>query len=275
MAGDKVELVSTDEIEQRARETQRPQLPPGPLTRPPPVGTAVWVTVETVDVTRLRVDGLDEDERDRVAQASTWAAVSRAAGYRLVRAVLAEVLGLDLAQVRLDRTCATCGRPHGRIGVLDDPSLSVSVSRAGRPAGPGTPPRVGPPVVAVAVTRIAPVGLDLVWEGEPAFDGFDDVARHPDDAGLDAAVLWSRKEAALKAIGTGLTLDPTTFPAPRPGVAARLGPDDSPVVVIDLDPVPLTAPVGGGDVVPRLVGAVALSRTDPAVPVDLTQRRAG
>ncbi|GAA1904864.1 hypothetical protein [Lapillicoccus jejuensis] len=218
--------------------------------------------------------GLSDGERARVAEASSWVAVSRAAGYRLVRAVLGERLGTRPGAVRLDRTCPGCGRAHGRIRVLDDPALSVSVSRAGRPPGAGTPARVGPPVVAVAVTRLAPVGLDLAWAGEPDFAGFDDVARHPEDGGLDAAVLWARKEASLKAVGSGLTIDPASFPAPRPGAVTRLGPDDAPVVVSDLDPDRLTALVGGRGVVPPLVGAVALCRPDPSVPVDLTQRRA-
>lgn len=241
-----------------------PDVGEGDVTR-----SHVLLAAAALDTPMVALDWLDDVEKEIVARESDpWRAAYRALSYRIVRVLVSGPLGVwPPSDVRVDRTCATCGGQHGRIRVLDDPSLSVSVSRAGRPPRRGTP-GVGPLVLAFAVTRLAPVGIDLVWEGEPDFVGFDDVARHPGDGDLDAAVLWARKEAVLKAVGTGLTVDPSSFAAPYPGSVAPLGPVRAPVAVTDLEHDALSEDgLLGLAARPRLVGAVALARDVPDVPL--------
>ncbi|WP_076258641.1 4'-phosphopantetheinyl transferase family protein [Intrasporangium flavum] len=219
---------------------------------------------------------LDTAERRRVSDAVVASvAASRAVGYVLVRHALGEVLGVPPGEVALDRSCARCGEPHGRVRVTTDAGLHVSVTHAGRGASSAAHPPA-PDVVAVALTRLAPVGVDLVRVGDTDFPGFEGVALHPGDGPAPDAVararVWARKEAALKAVGAGLDTDPASFAAPRPGVPAPLGPDRLPVAVADLDdargPTRLLDEVG-------LVGAVALARADASVPVVVLEGSAG
>ncbi|MEW1955417.1 4'-phosphopantetheinyl transferase superfamily protein [Terrabacter sp. NPDC080008] len=231
-----------------------------------------WAPVPRV-VSSGDLEVLDACELRRVRDAGTPAvAARRAAGYLLARRAVGQVLGQEVADVVLDRTCQRCGEAHGRPRVVSDSGLHLSVTHSGGPA-PGPAHDVSDPVVAVAVTRLAPVGIDLVVVAEADFDGFDTVVRHRDDvADADAvsrARLWARKEAVLKAVGAGLDVDPASFPAPRPGTVSRIGPDDAAVALVDLPAVgPTRGPFGDA---PRpqdaLVGAVALARAVPAVPV--------
>ena len=61
-----------------------------------------------------------------------------------------------------------------------------------------------------AVTDAGPVGVDVEPAGAADFHGFDDVALHPGERGApgDRTRRWVRKEALLKARGTGLSVDP-------------------------------------------------------------------
>lgn len=103
--------------------------------------------------------------------------------------------------LRLTRACPRCGADrHGRPVLRGVEGVSVSLSR------PRTP---GPALVALCAD--AGVGVDVENTGAATFDGFDAVALHPQErcADDDARTrLWVRKEALLKAHGTGLTTDP-------------------------------------------------------------------
>ena len=86
------------------------------------------------------------------------------------------------------------------------------------------------------------------------------------------ARLWARKESALKAVSTGLDVDPASFAAPLPGVLTPVGPDRVTVVVADLDDALEQADLPDLprlDDAPGRVGAVALARPDASVPVVL------
>lgn len=112
--------------------------------------------------------------------------------------------------VRLTHSCPTCGSSeHGRPVLLSSAgAFGVSLSR----------PRSGA-LGVVAVCRDSALGIDLETAGAAAFPHFETVAVHPrehcpdDDA---RTLLWVRKEALLKAHGTGLITHPRSI---------RLAPD--------------------------------------------------
>lgn len=91
------------------------------------------------------------------------------------------------------------------------------------------------------------VGVDLEHRSGVVFPGFDDVALTPaerrqlstltpDQATLWRTAAWARKEALLKARGTGLRIEPSSveaYPQPRDGT-----------MLVDLDTVALGLPQG-------------------------------
>lgn len=119
--------------------------------------------------------------------------------HALLRAVLADLTGRPPQEHVLVRTCATCGGPHGKPVLAGSPwhvSLSATSVRA-----------------AVVVTTAGPVGVDLELSAATGFHGFAGVALGPREQDGDTAHrarAWTRKEAALKATGTGLAVDPRT-----------------------------------------------------------------
>lgn len=132
-------------------------------------------------------------------------------GAVLLRFAAGRELGVAPERVSVRRDCARCGRPHGRP-LLAAADLFVSVAHSGD-------------LVAVAVTRAGPVGVDVERRA-----GCDHArlapavltAREARD-GLDEASFlrcWTRKEAALKSTGDGLAVPMTAV-----GVGA---PDDPP-----------------------------------------------
>ena len=119
-------------------------------------------------------------------------------GRPIVRRIHAGTTGVDVATT-------------DRAGILTDVDfpLQVSLSRAG-----GT--------VAVALTIADWVGLDIESIATVAGAGFDDVAFNaveraalanvrPQHAARRRATMWTAKEAALKAVGTGLRVDPSAL----------------------------------------------------------------
>lgn len=133
--------------------------------------------------------------------------VSAINGFLAVRGVAAAYQGIEPRDVRVERRCATCGGGHGRPEFPDTPELSISLSRT-RGA------------VALAVSTRVAVGLDIE-ECQYAAD-LRDVILHPvereallqlDGAKANDFVLrtWVRKEALLKAVGVGLTVEPSTL----------------------------------------------------------------
>ncbi|MDQ2755955.1 MAG: 4'-phosphopantetheinyl transferase superfamily protein [Actinomycetota bacterium] len=167
----------------------------------------------------------------------------------LVRAV-AQHLEVAPSRVRIASVCPVCrSSEHGRPIVAEPAGthLHLSLSRA-------------PGLVAVAVTEAGPVGVDLEEVARTAFAGFAAVALHPDErAGTSAerGCVWTRKEAFLKAVGTGVNLDPreVRMSGPHEPAALREAPVGlvtSPVWIEDL-PLP-----------PGFAGATAvLARTRP------------
>jgi 4'-phosphopantetheinyl transferase len=187
-------------------------------------------------------------------------------------------LGTAPGALSLERHCPTCGgADHGRPilrgadGAADDNRrLDVNLSRAGA-------------TVAVALSFAGAVGIDVESVEAVSRAGFDDVAFNPaergelselaglggvdrHDASVARAGIWSGKEAALKAIGVGLRVDPRTLTVslPRAGVEARPGLTAEPH-----DALPRVLPrLARFEAGPGLVGTIAVfTAGEPAVRV--------
>ena len=153
-------------------------------------------------------------------------------GCALTKAAVAAARGISPHDVTLDRTCSGCGQPHGKPQVTGD--LELSVSHSGDR-------------VAVAVARTStPIGVD-VEEADGRVRGGDDPAAleryvlseaeltefaagsAPDDRRRNFLVVWTRKEAVLKATGDGLRVPlhdlVVAAPAKQPRVLAWPYPD--------------------------------------------------
>lgn len=134
-----------------------------------------------------------------------------AAADTLLREVLTELTGTPPAAHVFDRTCQRCCDPSHGKPVLQHPSLHTSRSYTDG-------------LLAVAVSAAGPVGVDVEQVRGTAFDGFAEVALAPaerDGNPSGRARAWTRKEAVLKARGTGLTIDPRTVDVRRDRVRGR------------------------------------------------------
>jgi len=193
----------------------------------------VWL-VSPAAVPTPPTAALDPVELARAAALGGGTGARFAIGRALLRAALGPRLGCAPAEVALTASCPDCPRPHGRVLVGGRGAAPhVSVTRAG-------------PLVAVAVTDDGPVGIDIesVAAVVPAIadivlspaerDGYD--ALPPESRAAALARAWVRTEAALKAVGTGLRVEPRRvevggdvawLPAERGRDAAR-------VVLVDL-----------------------------------------
>ncbi|MDX3540988.1 4'-phosphopantetheinyl transferase superfamily protein, partial [Streptomyces sp. MB09-01] len=193
-------------------------------TGPPPTGAGVsvwsWNTMaDLVGGHPVQEAGtvLDADERGRAERMVRPADRHRYLASHLgLRVLLGSHLGLAPQDIRLIREdCPCCGGPHGRPAVADT-ALHFSLSHSGD--------------MAYLALAARPVGVDI--EAIPSPQAVADVinALHPaETAELNAlaverrpvalARLWARKEAVLKATGTGLALgltDPYVGTHPTP-----------------------------------------------------------
>ena len=111
------------------------------------------------------------------------------AGRLLLRRLVAELTGVEVADVQLTAVCPDCGGPHGRP-VAPGTGLHLSLTHG------------ADAVVAAASDR--PVGIDAEAAIAPA-------AVLADIGSLTGHALllrWTRTEAILKADGRGLRVDP-------------------------------------------------------------------
>jgi 4'-phosphopantetheinyl transferase len=179
------------------------------------------------------------------------------AGRTAIRFFAAQLLGDEPRDLVLDYSCANCGLSgaidHGRPGYrapTRNREVRLSLSRSG-------------PWCLLAGTTdpaVGAVGVDLEDADRASFDGLDDVILTPTERALlkDAAAeadalrmrarLWSRKEAFLKATGSGLIREPSYVDAS--------GGSFEGVELADVDPASLGLPT-------RFVAAVAVRRMPP------------
>jgi 4'-phosphopantetheinyl transferase len=189
-------------------------------------GTAdVW-WAHRQDASARLAELLDETEQGRRAAYRRAEDRERfVVGCALAKTVLARYSGRRPADVRFDRACATCGRPHGKP-VATGLGLEHSVSHSGD-------------LVAVAVAR-SPVGVDVeqldgrsrpVGGGDPQAVarlvlGADEQAAlaavRPSDRAQAFLVAWTRKEAVTKATGDGMRVSFSDVVVAVDGGAPRL-----------------------------------------------------
>lgn len=183
------------------------------------VAVQVWWS-SLVAAERGLVALLDPIERARVESLERAADQGRSmVAAALLRVAVGERLGVPAADVVVDRTCAECGRPHGRPHVLGPgdvlPDVSVSHSGLLVVVALGDGVRVGVDVQRVADLddpREAPDEHRAADEGEAADERRAADERHRDDAGRltaderltvdERARTWVEREAVLK-LGTG------------------------------------------------------------------------
>ena len=143
------------------------------------------------------------------------------ASHALFRLMAARRLGLpaaDAAGLAVRRRCAGCGAAsHGKPSIE---GVALSMSRSH-----GT-------VMAAAAPAGTSLGADIERVPAQVFAGFDDFAlapeerTGPDGPGLTDAGrirLWVAKEAALKAAGVGLAVDPSSVRLVPAGTGGRAG----------------------------------------------------
>jgi 4'-phosphopantetheinyl transferase len=161
--------------------------------------------VADVELAALDTSALDAEERTRAA---AFAAASDRNGFVAAHLLLRGLLGARLAsapnELRFIREpCPLCGEAHGRPALLGAPA-EFSLSRAS-----------GLVLIAIAP---GPVGVDIEAHAQP--ETASEVARllHPAERAEIAAAppsqraalftrIWTRKEAYLKALGSGITDD--------------------------------------------------------------------
>jgi 4'-phosphopantetheinyl transferase len=162
---------------------------------------------------------LDSDERGRLAAYARQEDKDR---FLLGAAVTRRVLGMHQmippADVRLDRTCQDCGRPHGKVKAN---GMQLSVSHSGD-------------LIGVAFHPTDPVGLD-VEKVDPGIDANslavvslaevetkELMKYEPADRARVFTRYWTRKEAVVKATGDGMRSDLRSLVVSPPDQPAEL-----------------------------------------------------
>jgi 4'-phosphopantetheinyl transferase len=177
----------------------------------------IWVVDLALSSTQLEPCStvLDALERDRAAR--FLRPVDRAryqASHAALRLILGDALRIAPGDIRLRVSAA--GKPE-----LVESALSFNLSHSGERA-------------LVGLTRNSAIGVDVevvrpipdvlrIARAHFASDEFAALAAQPPDA-INAAFfgLWTRKEAVVKALGTGLSLPLDRFSVSVPPTPARL-----------------------------------------------------
>ncbi|MFF3559937.1 4'-phosphopantetheinyl transferase family protein [Streptomyces sp. NPDC002574] len=194
--------------------------PPGPGG--PPRLWLVDTAATAAAAARLAPDVLDAEERRRAAafrfDHDRDAYVS---AHVALRMLLGAFLGTGPGAVVFVReTCPTCGGPHGRPAVPEGrPHFSLSHTR-GLSLLAFAAGTVGADVEEVPREAAA----DGVWQSLHPGEVAELEALAEPDRALAFARVWVRKEAYLKALGTGLSRELSadylgTGPTPSPGPA--------------------------------------------------------
>lgn len=171
-------------------------------------------TVETTRAARLR------RPEDRVRQVL---------GAVMLRLAVGAEVGQRPEEVLVDRTCSGCAQPHGRP-LLPGTGLHASITHSAD-------------VVGLALTRVAPLGLDVELVADIDTVSLSRSVLHESERAPDLPsffTYWTRKESVTKATGEGLRAVLTgvrvSGPGEPPAVLAYPGRERLPAVMLDLDP---------------------------------------
>lgn len=148
-------------------------------------------------------------------------------GRALIRGVAAAELGKEPKDIVIDSSCFDCGKPHGKPKV---DGLEVSISHSGER-------------VALAVTELAPVGVDVEEIRDAEVDELARIAFSPGELAAFKAVppdqrraafftYWSRKEAVVKATGKGMSVPMSKLTLTAHDAPPEVLASDAPEVVI-------------------------------------------
>lgn len=213
-----------------------------------------------MDLHAVHLDGLsvgyvDAGERARGTMIVDPAVRHRfLAGRSWLRELLSEASGIGSRRLDARFTCPACSAvDHGQPGWTVDGKplpIAASLSRSGAWAA----------AVVDSSRSLPAVGIDLEQTGRFSGSELDEIVFTPPeqsqiqgipdpDRPRFRATLWSRKEAVLKAAGTGLMADPAAVDVLKP--IARM--DDRDYSVADVSPSELKLPDG-------FVVALAVSR---------------
>jgi len=202
-------------------------------------GCEIWIaSIPEFTEHQSALDGvLTPDERAYVHRTHAGRATARLSR-GLLRLVLARYLNLPPAEIEIDRSCPDCGRSHGRPRLLRRPETAIETSKGDDPLEPPRGSTAGEAIefsvthggdlLVLAFAGNAPVGVDI----EP-IGALEDVCAELMDFTLTAAERlrllevpapqreriflrhWTGKEAILKALGTGLDVDPQAVTLPE------------------------------------------------------------
>ena len=145
-------------------------------------------------------------------------------GAVLLRFAAGAALGIGPEDVVVQRACTTCDGQHGqprvsRPAALRGPlresqgELHVSVTHSGD-------------LVAVATTRVGPVGIDIevvrALEFKRLLERTNGPTETPPVSARQFLTTWTRKESLVKATGTGIITDLRALTVGPPAEPARL-----------------------------------------------------
>lgn len=135
---------------------------------------------------------------------------TRAEAHDRVRALVGLLAGVDDASVLIEQRCPDCGGPHGRPVVMAPPEarrIEVSLAHAGEQH-------------VVAAVRGRRIGIDA--ECADARPGRIAALRELLGDRDDPLRRWTRVEAALKADGRGLRVEPSAVEVDDASATARV-----------------------------------------------------
>ena len=167
----------------------------------------MWaLRVVDINASQLDVSALDAEERRRAGLLQNGDRLNYIAAHILLRELLGHRLGLAAEDLAFHREpCPRCGGPNGRPALDGDArSTHFSISRSGG-------------LVLIALAS-APVGVDVEIFAHDETPSEVSSLLHADERSEIASAapskrievfarLWTRKEAYLKGIGTGIAHD--------------------------------------------------------------------
>jgi 4'-phosphopantetheinyl transferase len=179
------------------------------------VGQTTRLRVWLADISMLRpthlllLNSIEKARQSAYQRAEDSARFTVAAA--LLRLATAAEVGATPTAIIIDRACEDCGAPHGKPRITGT-DLHVSVSHSGRK-------------VAVALTRAAPIGVDVEAISHVDVDELQRLClttNEPLNRPDEFYCYWCRKESVVKATGDGLRVPLTEVLVSPAGEPARL-----------------------------------------------------